>query len=306
MGANDRTARRRITFQPRVEGQALESRRLMTGGMGGTFALIPGTIATAGGSADVKITINPALFTTPKGHFTLGVDVVPATTGSTFVPYIAGVLNPQGRVVGRSTNLRAVLVPVKFNPHAANTPETFTIHVAGLNQTTGQFLLGFYLPGDADGDGVVTQTDLNTIKSQNGQKSSSSTYNFDADVNRDGRVNHVDLSLARQDLGVKTTVLPIISANLDPATTTSFPDRTTTDPNMHITGVATPGSTIVYDDLLAPSTPVTTTADASGNYSIVLPLNPGSNTFQVSTADSFGQTISGQLSPIVYNPPANA
>ena len=306
MGPNDRTARRRITFQPRVEGQALESRRLMTGGMGSTFALIPGAISTPGGSADVKVTINPTLFTIPKGHFKLGVDVVPATTGTTFMPKIGAVINGDGRVVARAASLRAVLAPVTINRRNPNATQTLTIHVTAMNHTSGQFLLGFYLPGDVNGDGVVSQADLQAIKSQIGQKSGNSTYNFDADVNRDGRINAADMMLARQDLGVKTTVLPIVSANLDPATTTGYPVRTTTDPNMHITGVASPGSTVVYANLSVPSTPTRTSADASGNYSIVIPLKPGTNAFQVSTADAFGQTISGQISPIQYTPTLKA
>lgn len=304
MGPNDRTARRKITFQPKVEGQVLESRRLMTGGMGSTFALIPGAISTPGGSADVKVTVSPTLFTIPKGHFKLGVDVVPATPGTTFSPKIGAVINAKGRVVARSTGLRAVLAPVTIDRRNPNAPQTLTIHVTSLNRSAGQFLLGFYLPGDVNGDGVVSNADLQAIKSQIGQKSGNSTYNFDADTNRDGRINRTDLVLARQELGVKTTVLPIVSANLDPATTTGYPIRTTNVPNMHLTGLASPGSSVVYASLAAPASSTTTTADASGNYSIVVPLRPGTNSFQVTTADAFGQTISGRISPIQYTPVA--
>ncbi len=47
------------------------------------------------------------------------------------------------------------------------------------------------------------------------------------------------------------------------------------------------------------------TADATGNYSIMVPLGNGSNTFKVTTSDAFGQSITGEISPVTWsaNPP---
>src|SRR3954449_10383838 len=39
-------------------------------------------------------------------------------------------------------------------------------------------------------------------------------------------------------------------------------------------------------------------ADNSGNYSITVPLVPGTNTFQVSSSDAFGQKITGTIAPV--------
>ncbi len=75
------------------------------------------------------------------------------------------------------------------------------MQVKGLDHTTGQYLLGFYLPGDANGDGTVNNTDITTIKSLIGDSATNSNYNFDADVNRDGIINHQDVKLAEQTLG---------------------------------------------------------------------------------------------------------
>ena len=49
-----------------------------------------------------------------------------------------------------------------------------------------------------------------------------------------------------------------------------------------------------------------TTADATGNYSIIVPLVRGTNTFQVTSTDAFGQTIQGNLAPVTYNPQISA
>ena len=40
----------------------------------------------------------------------------------------------------------------------------YSVQVKGLDLTTGQYLVGFYLPGDVAGTGTVTQADLQTIK----------------------------------------------------------------------------------------------------------------------------------------------
>ena len=57
-----------------------------------------------------------------------------------------------------------------------------------------------------------------------------SSYNFDADVNRDGVINSQDLMIAKQDLGASTKVSPVVSVNLDPA---SNPAANRTVPLQH-------------------------------------------------------------------------
>jgi hypothetical protein len=51
--------------------------------------------------------------------------------------------------------------------------------------------------------------------------------------------------------------------------------------------------------------PVSTQADATGNYTVTASLADGSNLFRVNATDAFGQTISGLLAPVTYqaNPP---
>jgi hypothetical protein len=316
---NSSTASPRRRHQARLCPELLEARTLMTGGVGDTFALIPGTITAPGGSAVIPFTINPANFTLPKGKMTIGIEVVP-TTGSSVTPLITAVKDSSGHLVSQAFSsiynphlspgqvakgaaTRAVLAPVTMKDHQ---PTTYNVTVSGLNHTSGNFLVGFYLPGDADGDGVVTSADLQLIRASMNSRSGQSRYNFNADANRDGRIGRIDLAFAEENLGVSTTIAPVISASLDPATMMDLTNRITNSPTIHITGTGSAGAPISFTNTTTGAPAVTTTTDASGNYSVNIPLAPGANTITATTTDSFGQTISGPLSPITYSTTAAA
>lgn len=309
--------------------EALESRSLLTAGAGNTFAIIPGSIAKMGDVTAIKFTIDPAHFRMPKGKFTLGIDIAPDPT-SALKPMIVGVKAANGRPVvptshaiydphlatsatGTKGPTSAVLTQVKLNPMRPKAPVTYEVDVKGLSGTTGKFLLGFYLPGDANGDGKVDQTDVNAVMSSLNSRASTTTsgtskYNFGADVNRDGRISVVDLRDTQRNLGVSTDVTPVVGANLDPKGMVDVNQRLTRTPSVHFTGAMTPGGAITYADVAAKVKPVTATADASGNYSITVPLSEGANRFKVTTFDAFGQSISGTLAAVNYstNPPVTA
>lgn len=297
--------------------ESLEDRKLLTGGDGSTFAIVPGTISTNGGTSSFTFTIDPANFTMPKsGKITIGIDVA-TETGSSLVPFITGVTNSQGKPVPGTTHstyapgiprtstsygnlTTAVLTPLSFA--AGDKPTTYTVTVKGEKDTSGDYLLGFYLAGDANGDGSVSQTDITTIRSLMGDKATSSSYNFDADANRDGVINRKDLTIAEKNLGAVTTINPTVSANLNPADETALQDGETTMQTVNFTGTVTPGATVTFTDTSYPNLPtVTTTADSTGNYSVMVNLGSGSNTFSVSTVDAFGQKISGTISPVTYD-----
>ncbi len=312
-----RTPRRDRKVQ--FSAEQLESRELLTGGAGNTFAIIPGSVTTSGQSTSVSFTIDPSHFTLPHGKLALGVDIV-AATGSSIKPFISSIDDPHGNLIpqafhsiydphlshyqvasGKGTN--AVIVPVTFYPHDSSKPATYTVNVQGLGATTGNFLLGFYLPGDANGDGKVDKTDIATVKSEMGSRANSSKYNFNADVNRDGRIGKIDLAYTMQNQGVQVTINPVVQADLVPSSVTNSALRTTTTPSAGFTGTATPGATITYTNNNSPSAPpVTTTANSTGNYSITVPLVSGSNVFQVQSVDAFGQKIVGNISPVTYSP----
>jgi Dockerin type I domain len=308
---------------PSLATERLEDRQMLTGGVGSTFAIIPATISKAGGQVAVSFALNPSLFT-DKGNkpFVLGIDVAP-NTNSTANPIIRSVTTPTGQtlsvthanfdqkvkrtgVQGTSSLTTAALVNIPGLPAKTATSFTYKVNVQGLSKTSGSVLVGFYLPGDADGSGVVNQADINAIKyamnTNAGQ--SNSKYSFDADSNRDGMVTMQDLSIAQKNLGIGTTVSPVISANVAPSMMVDPTNRITNLSHVTVTGAATPNSTITYSETGV--SPIAATADKSGNYSINLPLLTGSNTYNVATTDAFDQKISGSINAITYNPTAVA
>src|SRR5271165_3939977 len=300
--------------------ELLEDRQLLSTGEGSTFAIMSGNVATANQVSSVQFKINPSDFTpTRGGKFLLGIDVA-ADPSTSVQPEIVSVKNAHGRVAGgliHSAYTRQIIKAKKLTdpissavlislpvPKASQAPAVYTVQVRAANKTTGDYLLGFYLPGDVAGTGTVTQADLQTIKSDLGVTASSSNYNFDADVQRDGEISPADLAFASMNLGASTKISPIISVNLNPADD-PLNDRITNFKTVNFTGTVTPGATVTFTEINNNSPGATTTADASGNYSIMVPLGNGSNTFNVTTTDAFGQSISGQISPVTYstNPP---
>jgi hypothetical protein len=237
--------------------------------------------------------------------------------GSNVKPFIASVFNPHGNIVpqtfhsiydphlthaqvanGQGTS--AVLTPIQLFPHGQNKPATYTVNIDGESKSSGNFMVGFYLPGDANGDGKVDQTDLQIVKSELGARAGNPRYNINADVNRDGRIGKIDLAYMLQNQGVSTNITPVVSADLDPASVSPAGSRNAITNSAHFTGTATPGATITYTNSINNGLSTTTTADNLGNYSIIVPLAVGANTFTVTSTDAFGQTISGPISPVNF------
>ena len=196
--------------------EVLEDRVVMSAGEGSTFAILPGTVGNVGQVSSVQFKIDPTLFTAPKGgKLLLGIDVAPATpasststtTTASLKPEIVSITDSSGHVIPvqhskynakvakanklGDTPTSAVLVDVKV-PNKGQPDNDYSVQVKGLELTTGQYLVGFYLPGDVAGTGTVTQADLQTIKKDKGLTAMNSKYSFDADVNRDGVINHQD------------------------------------------------------------------------------------------------------------------
>jgi hypothetical protein len=194
----------------------------------------------------------------------------------------------------------AVLVPLSG---ATNKPVTYTTHVLGESGTTGAYILGYYLPGDADGDGKVEQADVQAVRKAIGSIVGDSDYVFDADTNRDGRVGLNDLQVAQRNLGLSTTVTPVVTANLDPVSDSGVPDRITVFQDVIIAGNGTPGATITYSEVDKKTPDVSKTIAADGTYTVTLTLAEGKNNFHVTYVDPFGQTISGNIAEIEYHRP---
>ena len=226
---------------------------------------MPGTISSAGQTTSIQFKIDPSQFTaTKRGTILLGLDVA-AASGSTVVPEIVSVKNASGRSAGplihavytaqiiKAQKLKdpissAVMIKMPI-PKTGAGAATYTVQIKGGANTTVRYLLGFYLPGDVAGTGQVTTADLQTIKQDLGATPSSSKYSFDADVNRDGVVSPADLAFADMNLGAKTTISPIVTVNLDPATDWPLNDRITNINPVHFTGTVTPNATVTFTEI---------------------------------------------------------
>ncbi|MBV8488535.1 MAG: hypothetical protein JO161_09680, partial [Planctomycetaceae bacterium] len=170
--------------------EPLEDRQLLSAQEGATFAIMPGTITSPGQISTVKFTLNPTEFKPGRGgKILLGIDVA-ADSSSNLKPQIVGVQKANGRSAGeliRSMYTATIIKSKKLSnplssailirlagPKASQAPAVYTLDVRGLNGTTRNYLVGYYLPGDVAGTGTVTQTDLSTIASDIGATPTSS------------------------------------------------------------------------------------------------------------------------------------
>lgn len=306
--------------KPALSLDALEGRQVLSAGMGSTFAIVPATVAEAGKTTSVEVRLDSTHFTPgARGRIVLGIDVA-ADPGASVKPEITAIRSANGRTVPFQRSMYSQTIVKSQNlpsprssavtgtitaPKEGQAPATYKVEVRGLTQETGDVLLGFYLPGDADGDGVVTKDDVQAIASKFGATSTDDGYSFDADANRDGKIDIRDVRLAGQNMGARTIISPLASVNLDPASDTGITDRITNQRVVKFTGSASPNATITFQEINGNSPGASTVVGADGNYSIGVELGNGSNTFKVTTADAFGQTITGAIAPVTYsiNPP---
>ena len=184
--------------------------------------------------------------------------------------------------------------------------QTFVAHIANQSGSGGGLQVGFYLPGDANGDGTVTRKDLSLIKADMGSQFGQAKYSQDADVNRDGKINAHDLTLAKENLGVSTKVQPIFLAQLDPSVPVDPNTPVTTSPNYLVDGTATPGATITLESAQTGQQPVKTVADSTGKFQITGQFSSGLNELPIVMTDGFGQLETAVVPPVRYTPKATS
>jgi hypothetical protein len=86
----------------------------------------------------------------------------------------------------------------------------YTLDVSGTLGARSQFQVDVYLVGDVNGDHAVRADDLDLIRQSYGSKSGGAAYSLAADANLDGRINAMDLSLARRN---QASSQPVVSGN---------------------------------------------------------------------------------------------
>lgn len=312
--SDSRDRRRRAAV---LDPDCLETRQLLTGGQGNTFAIMPVVADAPGGSVKSAFTLAPSHFTVPKGKIVLGLDIaVPQQSNAR--PSIVGVADATGKPIrdlqyslydpratrkaaaAQTLESSAVLATLDLRKAPAGSTPSYSVTVSYAKDTNGNALLGYYLPGDVNGDGLVDKTDIKAVRAALNSTSEGSRYNFEADANRDGRIGMNDFKIARQNEGVRTIISPVITANLDPASDTGLADRVTAAQTVKFTGAASPGSNVTFTETGNKVAPTTVQSGADGQYAIGIGLASGANTFKVTTVDAFGQTISGTIAPVTY------
>lgn len=294
------TPRRKAKRHPSLEG--LEQRAMLTGGAGNTFALISGQIASPDQPGKVNVTLDRQTFQAGRKGLILGVDVVDEKDGKA-LPFVKDVTTSDGKklnppkVDGPASYVRLVSIP----SFRGNKPLKAVVEVGTGAKQAGGFLAGFFLPGDVYGDGKVDQNDITAIKSTQGAQSGTDGYNFNADANRNGMIDAADLKIAQMNLGAKTYVQPILTANLDPASDSGAADRITNKREITFTGTTTPGAKVTVSEPDGRFQPITVVTDAKGTWKANVKLADGANKIHLEAIDSFGQTFSGDLSPVTYD-----
>ncbi len=262
----------------------------------GTFAIVEGRLALPNQATTPRLNFDRGFFRySPKG--TVAVKLIgTASDGGdlTMGPAAYDILNnptpsKPPRVVPSVHQFPAGRNSQIVNFKVGN----FTFPISGgWSNRTGTYHVAMQLVGDANGDFIVNQADFKLIQGMIKNPASVSAQVYaSADYDGNGTVNNRDLSLARQNANVNTTLRPLsFSTQFNPAVTVPFNGyvRSTTA-SILMTG----SSNISYiaTNLTIPSSAeVGGMVGSSGSATTTLPLAMGDNVISISGFDGFGQS----------------
>ncbi|MFO0811574.1 MAG: LamG-like jellyroll fold domain-containing protein [Gemmatales bacterium] len=95
-------------------------------------------------------------------------------------------------------------------------PGLYEVEIRSERRTTGAFHVEAFLMGDVNNDHQVTAADLAVIKSLNGKRSNQTGYLSAADVTLNGRIDVVDYSWAKNNLGASYRTNGALQFNGEP------------------------------------------------------------------------------------------
>ena len=178
-------------------------------------------------------------------------------------------------------------------------PGPLTILVTGQHRSTGTYLVDTTLVGDVNGDGTVTQADLQPFASAYETVPGDPNYNLAADFNQDGIVNQIDAKALMQNMPPLTPKVPLqLVMNLLPADQAHFAASqnsggSTFKQNVTIEGHTMPGSIVLEDNSNGyykwDGGAVAT--DADGNFPVNEKNTQGVNTYNFLIIDPYGQQL---------------
>lgn len=287
-----RSQRRRKQSQDHAV-ERLEQRELLAAG---TFAEFAGDLAAAGEVDSIPLGVVPANFVLPKKKAVLGFNLS-AAIGSTLDP---GTITLTAAVPKNKIKVSAQRIDVAPADNrsflvAQAIPDGLTAAVRAEGSGTGAYTLAVYLVGDVNGDFAVTQADLNQIASLVGKRLGDAGYLAEADTNRDGSIDKKkDSKLAKQNLGVSTTLRPTPPGNRAPVFPPIGPLTVMPGGKLDVTLAATDpdGDTVMFSltsDGLLP----TGELDSMGHLSFA-PMPDEIGSYQFTLAASDGQLETAQ------------
>jgi hypothetical protein len=260
---------------------------------GNVFATFEGLLANPGDSRQIPISLNSTDFQPGGSKPVLGFHVL-QSDGSALDPATVQITDASGNPV--------TPIYTKNNVRTGSTDSltlaqlamgNYTLAIGGEGSSAGGYNVEVYLAGDVDGNRTVSDADGKAIRETLGAQIGDSKYKVEADANLDGRITSNDYAQWRTNRNLSTDLNPLsVSAELSPSPVV-LPDGTLvtgSSAGSAIVGTTNPSATVSLetggDDNFDEGS---TTALASGSYSLPVPLSAGFNFVQVRSTDAFGQ-----------------
>ncbi len=290
--------RRDIRPEPeRLEGRLQLSTAIPANSIGTSL----GTVSAPGQVTAASVAVAPKNLSEGKSSTLFAIFVQPQP-GSSVAPRIVAVTGSNGQplplkqgrpyVAGRDSGQAAAFVKV-------SQPGPLTILVSGQHRSIGAYLVDTTLVGDVNGDGTVTQADLQPFAAAYETVPGDPNYNLAADFNQDGIVNQIDAKALMQNMPPLTPKVPLqLVMNLLPADQAQFAASknsggSTFKQNVTIQGHTMPGSIVLEDNSNGfykwDGGAVAT--DANGNFTVTERNTQGVNTYNFLIIDPYGQQL---------------
>jgi Dockerin type I domain len=265
--------------------EALEDRLMLSSGMG-TFASIHDNFPNGTAQTSVQITLFPGEFT--SGKIPNRLIEIHAFSSDGEPVSISGLstMNSRG---SRPETIQTI------GPGRAVARLPFGSHSLILSGPEGSgFEVDFSLFGDVNGNFTVDRSDLGSIYHAIGRREGQAGYVPALDLNKDGRIGRVDLSLARENLGSSTRLRPLnVALSIAPISDPTG-QHVVDNSQVSFAGHTSPHANVELISL-ASDVDLQTRADGSGDYEITGTFIPGAHQVAVIATDSFRQRVTAGL-----------
>jgi len=278
--------------------ESLEAKELLSGLPANTLAVASGSVLTPGGSAQVSTPIT-AQNMSGRTSIVIG-ESITVPPGSTLEPQFVAAYGPDGKRL--QVQPGAPFVPGVHNAVTlfitVTAPGPVTTVVTGAQGTTGAFQVAEYLPGDINGDGQVTITDLSAFAPHFQTTVGDPLYDPAADANLNGQIGSVDARFIERNMAPLTRKMPLfVSFRLAPGEQVRHPSTNSggvaVRQNVTIIGHTVPGALVFSDSADGDYTftgPILPT-NTRGIFTYDVKLTTGINNFDFLVVDQYGQQI---------------